>query len=224
MLKWVEFLTLNLSLPVTLFLTCVVGYQCQLPFLFECLLSITFCVRFHCLIHHGLDSKMSILLMIFLPHLFLFFFELMPTALPCYVGLAWSSIWNKNILPEARLSILLHLQKLPSKQITDPISNIFLKSYHKANCKSVVKCCSIYWNSWDDSRAVQFAYNAKLPKIIFPLSLVSLAIFLSSFLSPQATRVNSPMGYPFIALRTGILPLSWSTSFSKIRTSDEELF
>lgn len=104
------------------------------------------------------------------------------------------------------------------------ISNIFLKSYHKANCKSVVKRCSIYWNSWDDSRAVQFAYNAKLPKIIFPLSLVSLAIFLSSFLSPQATRVNSPMGYPFIALRTGILPLSWSTSFSKIRTSDEELF
>ena len=63
MLKRVEHLILNLSLSATWFLTFVVGHhQCRLPLLLEPLLSITFRVSSHCLIRHGSESKMSLLL------------------------------------------------------------------------------------------------------------------------------------------------------------------
>lgn len=57
-------------------------------------------------------------LAVFIFHLLFFLFKLMPRVLPYHEGLAWSSpIWNKNIPLEARLSLLLNLWKLQSKQI-----------------------------------------------------------------------------------------------------------
>lgn len=72
---------------------------------------------------------------VFISHLFLFPFELVPRALLCHVGLAWSSpIWNKNILPEAWLRILLHCQKLPSKQINKSNKQCFPEAPPQSWC------------------------------------------------------------------------------------------
>lgn len=74
-------------------------------------------------------------LVVFISHLFLFLFELVPRALLCHVGLAWSSpIWSKNIPSEARLSILLHCQKRPSKQSNKSNKQHFPEALPQSRC------------------------------------------------------------------------------------------
>lgn len=87
-------------------------------FLCECLLSVTFSVSSHAWSTMAWILRWVFLLIsIYIPSVaFSLWIGAQGFAEPC--GHAWSSpIWNKNIPSEPRLSILLHRQKLPSKQI-----------------------------------------------------------------------------------------------------------
>lgn len=77
------------------------------------------------------------------------------SSLNCCPGI-WLATWAwLGLLPSEFKIFLLRSgsvlrcisKKFHQNKSTNSIRNIFLKSHHKAKSKSIVECCSIYWNS-----------------------------------------------------------------------------
>lgn len=134
------------------FLTSVFGpHQYQLTSLFEFLLSITFCMSSHCLIHHISYSKMSICLAVFIFHLlfFLFWIDAQSFALPWGPGLVFLYEIKYSLRGQA-LAFCWISENFSQNKSIDSVSNIFLTPYQSQLSKKY-KCCSIFWNSHESS-------------------------------------------------------------------------
>lgn len=161
----------------------------------ECLFSVTFSVSSHCLIHHDLDTKMSISAYRYLyPICSFFLFELMPRVLPSHVGLHGLLLYETKVFPQSPDSAIGCIAKnFHQNKSTNPISNIFLKlCHHKGNSESIVKCCSIYWNSHEmaEEQAVQSHTTMQFCKNTV------IVFFLPPYLSYSSFSTSSTTNLP----------------------------